>query len=198
MAFEADPHTRTTPMKTRATYEDLLAAPDHKIAEIVDGELVVSPRPTSAHARTCSVLGMEIGGAFDRGRGGPGGWLLLFEPELHFGEDVLVPDLAAWRRERMPVLPNAPFLTLSPDWVCEVASPSTEHLDRRRKRPIYAREGVGHLWIVSPSTHALEVHRRSPEGWLVVATHGADERVRAEPFEAIELDLTALWADTAG
>jgi Uma2 family endonuclease len=180
-------------IRPRATYDDLLAVPDNKVAEIVDGELFVSPRPASPHARSASVLGVELGGAFDRGRGGPGGWWLLDEPELHFGEDVLVPDLAAWRRERMPAVPNAAFFTLAPDWVCEVASPSTEQLDRRRKRPVYAREGVAHLWIVNPLARTLEVHRLTPQGWLVTATHADADRVRAEPFEALELDLAALW-----
>ena len=180
-------------MKTRATYEDLLAVPDDKVAEILDGELFVSPRPAVPHARTSSVLGNEIGGPFDRGRGGPGGWWVLDEPELHLGDDVLVPDLAAWRRERLPTLPKAAFFTLAPDWVCDVVSPSTEQIDRRRKQPIYAREGVSHLWLVNPLARTLEVFRRSPDGWLLAATHAGAERVRAEPFEAVELELAALW-----
>jgi Uma2 family endonuclease len=183
-------------MKTRATYDDLIAVPDDKIAEIVDGELFVSPRPAAPHARAASVLMADIATAFDRGRGGPGGWWVLSEPELHFDADVVVPDLTGWRRERMPHVPNAPFFTLAPDWVCEVASPSTEQLDRRRKRPIYAREGIAHLWIVNPLARTLEIHRRCPEGWLVVATHGGDERVRAEPFDAIELEMAALWIES--
>ena len=171
MAFASG---RSDTMKTRATYEDLLAVPDDKVAEILDGELFVSPRPAVPHARTSSVLGNEIGGPFDRGRGGPGGWWVLDEPELHLGDDVLVPDLAAWRRERLPTLPKAAFFTLAPDWVCDVVSPSTEQIDRRRKQPIYAREGVSHLW-------------------LLAATHAGAERARAEPFEALELELAALW-----
>jgi Uma2 family endonuclease len=180
-------------MKTRATYEDLLAVPDHKVAEILDGELFVSPRPAAPHARTASVLGVEIGSPFDRGRGGPGGWWILDEPELHLGEDVLVPDLAGWRRERMSTVPNAAFFTLAPDWVCEVVSHSTEQIDRRRKQPIYAREGVSHLWFVNPLARTLEVYRRSPDGWLLAATHAGAEQVRAEPFDAVELELAALW-----
>jgi len=190
MAFSTG---RSGTMKTRATYEDLLAVPDHKVAEILDGELVVSPRPAAPHARASSVLGVEIGSPFDRGRGGPGGWWVLDEPELHLGDDVLVPDLAGWRRARMPAVPNAPFFTLAPDWICEVVSPSTEQIDRRRKQPIYAREGVSHLWLVNPLARTLEVFRRSPDGWLLAATHAAAERVRAEPFEAVELELAALW-----
>lgn len=180
-------------MKTRATYEDLLAVPDHKVAEILDGELFVSPRPAAPHARAASVIGADIGSPFDRGRGGPGGWWVLNEPELHLGDDVLVPDLAGWRRERMPAIPNTPFFTLAPDWVCEVVSPSTEQIVRRRKQPIYAREGVSHLWFVNPLARTLEVFRLSPGGWLLGATHAGAERVRAEPFEAVELELAALW-----
>ena len=190
MAFVSGPSGK---MKTRATYEDLLAVPDHKVAEILDGELFVSPRPAAPHARAASVIGADIGSPFDRGRGGPGGWWVLYEPELHFGEDVLVPDLAGWRRERMPAVPNAPFFTLAPDWVCEVVSPSTEQIDRRRKQPIYRREGVLHLWLVNPLARTLEVYRSSPDGWLLAATHAGAEQVRAEPFEAVELELAALW-----
>lgn len=187
-----DPGPSAT-MKTRATYEDLLAVPDNKVAEILDGELFVSPRPAVPHARAASVLGIEIGGPFDRGRGGPGGWWILDEPELHLGEDVLVPDLAGWRRNRMPTVPSVPFFTLAPDWVCEVVSPSTEQIDRRRKQPIYAREGVSHLWLVNPLARTLEIFRRSPDGWLLTATHADADRARAEPFEAVELELAALW-----
>jgi Uma2 family endonuclease len=182
-------------MKTRATYEDLLAVPDHRVAEILDGELYVSPRPASPHTRAASALGIKIGGPYDL-EPGPGGWWLLDEPELHFGDDVLVPDLAGWRRERMPAVPSTPFFVLSPDWVCEVVSPSTQQIDRRRKLPIYAREGVGHLWLVDPLARTVEVYRRSAEGWLLVATHAAGEKVRAEPFDAVELDLAALWIET--
>ena len=184
-------------MKSPTTLlEDFAAVPDHKVAEIVDGELYASPRPASPHARAASILGADLIGLFDRGRGGPGGWWVLFEPELHFDEDVLVPDLAGWRRERMQAVPNAPFFTLAPDWVCEVVSPSTERLDRRRKQPVYARESVGHLWLVNPLARTLEVHRLTSEGWLLVATHADAERLRAEPFEAVELDLSGLWIAT--
>lgn len=135
-------------------------------------------------------------GPFDDGRGGPGGWWIVDEPELHFGEDVLVPDLAGWRRERLPEWPKAAFVNLAPDWVCEVLSPSTERLDRARKLPVYARESVGHVWLVNPAARTLEVYRRDKEGWLLLATHATDAIVRAEPFEAIELDLLKLWGET--
>src|SRR5437762_2790090 len=142
--------------KRRATYEDLLRVPRHLIAEIIDGALVTQPRPASRHALAASVLGVELGAPFHRGRGGPGGWILLDEPELHLHVDVLVPDLAGWRRERMPAVPDAPAFELAPDWVCEVLSPSTAAIDRAEKMPIYGRERVGHLWLIDPAARTLE------------------------------------------
>lgn len=182
--------------KPRATYEDLLKVPNEKVAEIVDGELYVSPRPAGPHTLAASVLGVDLGGPFHHGRGGPGGWWIVDEPELHLGEDIVVPDLAGWRRERMPEFPKTAFFTLAPDWLCEVLSPSTERLDRARKLRVYAREGVGHAWLVNPEARTLEVYRRSEERWLLLATHASDALVRAEPFDAIELDLLPLWGET--
>ncbi len=130
---------------------------------------------------------------FDRGRGGPGGWWIVDEPELHLGRNVLVPDLAGWRRERLPAFPREPFFTLAPDWVCEVLSPATARLDRLKKLSIYWREGVGHAWLVDPVLETLEVFRRLEEAWLGALAAGGDDVVRAEPFDAIELTLTGLW-----
>jgi Uma2 family endonuclease len=182
-------------VKRRATYEDLRQVPTHLVAEIVDGDLHVSPRPTSRHALAASVLWGDVGPPFHHGRGGPGGWWILFEPELHFGEDVLVPDLAGWRRERMPEFPDTAAFTLAPDWVCEVVSPGTERLDRAKKMPVYAREKVSHLWLVNPVARTLEVYRLAESRWLLLATHEEAQRVRAEPFEAVELDLAPLWGE---
>ena len=131
------------------------------------------------------------------GPGGPGGWWILYEPELHLGADVLVPDLAGWRHERMPAIPNAPYVELAPDWVCEVLSPTTGRIDRIRKMPIYAREQVAHLWLVDPGLRTLEIYRLEAQRWVVVATHGGDEVVRAEPFDAVEIDLGRWWAGVA-
>ena len=181
--------------KRRATPEDLLAVPDHMVGEIVDGDLYASPRPSLLHARAASTLNADLAGPFDRGRGGPGGWWLLQEPELHFGEDVLVPDVAGWRRERLPRIPDTPATDLAPDWVCEVISASTERLDRVRKLAIYAREGVAHAWLVNPTQRTLEVYRREGPAWLLLASHADDAQVRAEPFAAVEIDLLALWGE---
>lgn len=181
--------------KKRATYEDVLRAPANTVAEILDGELSVMPRPATPHAAAAAVLGEELGPPFKRGRGGPGGWILLDEPEIHLALDVLVPDLAGWRRDKLPRLPNQAFLEVAPDWACEVLSPSTEASDRARKLPIYAREGVSHVWLVDPLVQTLEVMRNVDRQWQIVAVYEADVRVRAVPFDAIELDLSLLWAD---
>ena len=184
---------KTKALKTSATYEDLRAVPEHFVAEILGGELYATPRPPLPHAHAASVLGVELGGPFHRGRGGPGGWWILDEPELHFGADVLVPDLAAWRRERLPAIPAALYLTLAPDWICEVLSPSTETIDRAKKLAIYAREHIRCAWLVNPSSQTLEVLRLEAERWTLLATHEGEAKVRAEPFDAIELELGALW-----
>lgn len=176
-----------------ATYDDLLAVPDHLIAEIVDGDLYASPRPSPKHADAGSGLGGALRGPFDRGRGGPGGWRILFEPELHLGGDVLVPDLAGWRRERLPVLPDGAFFSLAPDWICEVLSPSTAALDRVTKLSVYAREGVSHAWLVDPLARTLEVLRLEAGRWTIVSTWAGLAVLRAQPFEALELDLSLLW-----
>jgi Uma2 family endonuclease len=181
------------PASRRATYEDVLATPRHIIAEVIDGALETQSRPATLHAQAATTLGEELGPPFKRGRGGPGGWVLLFEPELHLGADILVPDLAGWRRERMPVLPDAAFLELAPDWVCEVVSPSTQARDRARKMPAYRREGVPYVWLLDPLARTLEVYRLDGETYRLLGAHADEARVRAEPFEAFELSLGLLW-----
>jgi Uma2 family endonuclease len=181
--------------KRRATYEDVLAAPSHVVAEVLFGVLYMHPRPAFPHARASTRLGSKLS-PFDADDGAPGGWIVLFEPELHLGSepDILVPDLAAWRRTRMPEMPSSAFVTLAPDWICEVVSPSTESIDRSDKMDIYARDGVAHAWMVDPIARLLEVYRLSDAHWVRVATWRDDARVRAEPFDAIEIELAALWA----
>jgi Uma2 family endonuclease len=183
------------PVRRRATYADVLAVPAHLIAELIDGELVVQPRPNARHAAVASALGEELGPPFKRGRGGPGGWLILDEPELHLSSDVLVPDLAGWRRERLPRVADQAYLDVCPDWVCEVLSPSTEKRDRAEKLEIYARERVPNAWLINPVQRTVEVLRLTSHRWLTLAVFHDDQRVHAEPFDAIELDLAMLWAD---
>lgn len=184
------------PAGRRATYQDVLDAPEDKVAELIDGVLYTSPRPAKPHAAAASVLGEELGPPFKRGRGGPGGWIIIDEPEVHFGADVLVPDLAGWRRTRMPVMTTEePFFTLAPDWVCEVLSPATARIDRTDKLPIYARAEVLHVWLVDPLLRTLEVLTLDAGRWVLSGTYRDDMRIRAEPFEALELELGLLWAD---
>ena len=184
--------------RRKATYEDLLKVPDTMVAEILEGELYATPRPASPHALATSAIGVDLGGPFHRapsGPGQPGGWWILDEPELHLGPDIVVPDLAGWRREKMPALPNVAAFTQAPDWACEVVSPATAGIDRVRKMRIYARENLGHLWLVDPIAKTLEVYRLEAARWVVASTHGGSEHVRAEPFEAVELELTRWWLE---
>jgi Uma2 family endonuclease len=178
-----------------ATYADLEALPEHVVGELIGGELHVSPRPAFPHAVAGSRLGGELSVRFDRGSGGPGGWIILDAPELHFGEDVLVPDIAGWRRERMPQPPRTAATSLAPDWVCELLSASTGALDRGAKLPVYAREGVRHVWLVDPGARTLEVFRLEGARYTLLVTHTGKARARAEPFEAIELELGFLWGE---
>lgn len=176
-----------------------LQAPETLVAEVIDGSLSLMPRPRPRHANAASVLNGDLHGPFRRGRGGPGGWIFLPEPELHLGQkpDIVVPDLAGWRRERVPddfLADEAPaHITLVPDWICEVISDRTEAHDRGKKRRIYRRESVNHYWIVDPRIQTLEVFRLENGRWVEVDTWEGEAVVRAEPFDAIELDLAALW-----
>lgn len=181
------------PKNRPATYADLLALPDNVVGQIVDGELVVAPRPAPSHAMATSYLGGELVGPYGRGRGGPGGWLILDEPELHLGEHVLVPDLAGWLRERMPRLPETAWFELRPDWVCEVLSPSTAILDRTRKQDIYREHGVPWLWFVDPATRTIEVLKLSGQDLVVAGTFGGEGEARVPPFDAVAIDVGALW-----
>lgn len=178
-----------------ATYQDVLDAPEHMVAELIGGALHLHPRPAPRHARSSSILGAELVTPYDRGRGGPGGWWILDEPELHLGPDVLVPDLAGWRRERMPALPETAWFELAPDWACEVLSPSTRAVDLTDKRRLYAAAGVGHLWFVDPLARTLEAFSLAGGAWTLVAALRDAEDVRVAPFDAITFPLSALWAD---
>ncbi len=186
---------RVPPFERPATYEDLVALPDNVVAEIVDGELHASPRPAPRHAVAYARTTGLLGSAFDSGRSGPGGWWILAEPELHLGPDVLVPDLAGWRRTRMPRVPETAYFPLAPDWVCEILSPSTALLDRAKKLAIYAREGVGHAWLMDPIARTLEVLRLEGGRWSILVTRAGEDAVRAEPFEAIEFSLGEFWVE---
>ena len=191
------PSTFTSPMNATArrpaTYEDLFNLPEHLIGEILHGQLITQPRPAPRHARSASIVGAELTAPFDQGRGGPGGWWILDEPELHLGPNILVPDLAGWRRERMPVFPETAYFILAPDWVCEVLSPSTARIDRVVKMPLYAEQGVEWLWLVDPDQQTLEVYRLLEGHWLLEQTAQQDDEVNAPPFVEHRFSLVDLW-----
>jgi Uma2 family endonuclease len=180
--------------KRHATYEDVLRVPEHLVGELVEGELFASPRPALRHARAAGRLGAALDSPFDRGRGGPGGWVILPEPELHLGGNVLVPDLAGWRRERMREIPDESATGLAPDWICEIVSPSTEAFDRSVKMPRYAEAEVGFAWLIDPRAKTLEIYALRAGSWHLRAQHAGGEAIRGEPFAAVELDLSPLWA----
>ena len=178
-----------------ATYEDLLQVPAHLVAEIIHEQLLTHPRPAPRHARASSSLGDELLSPFDKGRGGPGGWWILDEPELDLDAHVLVPDFAGWRRENMPVLPATAWFERAPDWVCEVLSPATARTDRVDKLPIYAIHNVRHVWLVDPDLRTLEAYENHGGQWLLLKALEHDNPVKLPPFDAITFSLGALWAD---
>ena len=181
------------PARKSATYADLEAVPPHLVAEILHGALFTHPRPVPKHAVAANVLGHELTGPYQRSRGGPGGWIFMVEPELHLGPHVVVPDLAAWRRERLPALPDTAFIEVVPDWVCEILSPSTEAVDRGRKLQIYATYGLAHIWLLNPDTRVLETYELRDDKWLLLDTFSGAVDVAAAPFAAVPFPLAALW-----
>ncbi len=157
----------TDPAACRATYEDIIALPENRVGEIFHGRLYTHQRPAPKHAQAYSALGGKLGNAYGWGRDGPGGWWILDEPELHLGGDIIVPAIAGWRRKRLPALPDTAWFELAPDFACEILSPSTARTDRALKMPIYAREGVAHLWLVDSDAHTLEIYRlQDNQRWL--------------------------------
>jgi Uma2 family endonuclease len=184
-----------TPPRRPATYQDVLDAPPDMVAELIGGALHLHPRPAPKHARAGSRLGVVLGGPFDLDGGGPGGWVILDQPELHLAVDVLVPDLAGWRRERMPRLPDTACFETVPDWVCEILSTGTRRLDLTEKRERYAAARVCHLWLVDPDARTLEAFETRDGRWLLIAALKDDEEVRVAPFDAVLFPLSALWPD---
>ena len=178
-----------------ATYADIEALPRHLVGEILFGVLHTHSRPTPRHARASSRLGSELDGPFDRGKDGPGGWIILDEPELHLGPHVIVPDIGGWRRERLPKLPEAAYFEIAPDWVCEILSPSTARVDRTDKLSIYAAYGVRHCWLIDPDVRTLEVLELAGAKWLLAAAYKAGDSIAAPPFEVHEFALDILWPE---
>ena len=187
----------SSPVPKPASYEDLFGLPDNVVGEILYGVLHTHPRPAAPHAVAASGLGGDLHSSFQRGRGGPGGWWILYEPELHLGPHVVVPDIAGWRRERMPAVPDVAWFELPPDWACEVLSPSTARVDRVEKMAIYAEFEVKWLWLLDPRARTLETYSLDRGRWLLEGTYADNARVKAPPFEAVELELGALWIEPA-
>jgi Uma2 family endonuclease len=185
----------TGPARKRAVYEDLYNLPENMTGEIIDGALIVTPRPSRKHIFAGSALGAEIGPPYRFGSGGTGGWIILDEPEIALGENILVPDLAGWKRERFPMEEPHNWISAAPDWVCEVLSPSTAQVDRAEKMPIYAQHQVSHAWLIDPILKTLEVFQLALGRWVVLGVYARSARVRVEPFPAVELDLSLLWLE---
>ena len=189
--------TRPLPQPPSVTYEELCALPDNLVGEIVAGELFASPRPGPRHVQASTEIAADLASRYRKSRDddGPGGWRILLEPELHLGDHVLVPDVAGWHRERLPRLPDTAYFSLAPNWVCEVVSPSTGGVDRVRKMPAYAEQGVSYAWLVDPLSRSLEVFCLNPERlWVLIATHHGEQTIRAEPFSELEIELAFWWA----
>ena len=184
------------PARKRATYEDLYNIPENMTGEIINGELVVTPRPSRKHTSAASSLGYKLGPAYQFGEGGgPGGWIIIVEPEIGLGGDIVVPDLAGWRRERFPIAEDHNWISVAPDWVCEVLSPGTFRRDKIEKMPAYARHGVAHFWSIDPLNKTLEVFKLEAARWVLLGVYAEDDKVRAEPFQEVEIDLTNLWLE---
>lgn len=181
-----------------ATLADLEALPPELKGEIIDGELYVQPRPRARHARVEGLIVGSTQGPYDLGRGGPGGWWILPEPGVELpGSPEFSPDVAGWRRERLPELPQDDPIRVAPDWICEVLSPSTRGYDFIKKRPFYARIGVSWLWYVDVEARSISVSHLRDGAWVEMAVHGDEERVRLQPFPEVELDLELWWVSNS-
>lgn len=182
--------------KKKASYDDLYSLPENMTGQILDGELIVTPRPSARHSHAAVALGGEITPPYRFGRsGGPGGWIILYEQEIMLGENLLVPDLSGWRRERFPGVPHENWISVAPDWVCGILSPGTARVDRVRKMSIYARHEVAWLWLIDPTAQTLEAYRLEAGKWLLLCAFAENDRVRAEPFQKIEMDLGDFWLE---
>lgn len=191
--YDSTRHDSTRP----ATTADLLALPDRPRHEVIAGNLVQKLLPSPRHGFRQGEFLMEVGGPYQRGRGGPGGW--WFGSEITCGltaTDTFLPDIAGWRRDNLPAPPEGPVCRVRPDWVCEILSPSDPGRDLRDKLAGYHRGGVPHYWIVDPERDLLTVHRWAEEAYLVVHVCELGPEVRAEPFDAVPLDLSGTLPET--
>ena len=188
-----EPISATATPAAPATYQNVLDAPEHVVAELIGGTLHTHPRPAPRHARAGARLISKLGPPFDEGDGGPGGWRIFYEPELHLAGEVLVPDLAGWCRERMPELPDTAYFTLAPDWACEILSPSTRAHDLVHKRPLYAAAAIAYLWLIDPVEQILEAFALADGHWRLIGAVEHDDAVQIPPFDAVTFQLGDLW-----
>ncbi len=179
----------------KAVYADLQYIPENTTGQILNGELVVTPRPATNHSLAGIALSGKLVPPYHFGKGGPGGWVILYENEIMLGENLVVPDFSGWRKVRFPGLPDVNWISVPPDWVCEILSPSTARLDRVQKMPIYARHGVQFIWLIDPFSKTLEVFGLDAGKWVMLAAFGENDKVRAEPFVEIEIDLGDFWME---
>ncbi|MDP2106255.1 MAG: Uma2 family endonuclease [Desulfobulbaceae bacterium] len=185
----------TEPARARAAYDDLYSIPENMIGEIIDGELIVSPRPSRRHSDATLSLGSAILPPYKLGKGGPGGWIILVEPEIAFGEDLFVPDLAGWKKERFPETEDHNWIEIVPDWVCEIVSPGTARIDRVKKTNIYGQHRVPYYWIIDPIIKTLEVLKNEAGRWLIIGTYAENDKIHDEPFQEVEINLSDLWLE---
>lgn len=180
------------------TLDDLDALPSHIKGEIIEGVLYTMTRPRGPHQRTALLLGSDLSGPFDDGRGGPGGWWILPEPGIQLpGTPEIAPDIAGWRRAKLPRLPEDAPIRVVPDWVCEILSPSTRRHDQLVKKPYYAKIGVSHHWLIDLAAHTLTAYRLESGQWLELGVFGDEREARIEPFAAIPLDVARWWPPAA-
>ena len=183
------------PQERKATYADLFSIPENTTGEIIDGELIVTPKPSPRHSNASALLTATLVPPYRKGMGGPGGWMILSEVEIMLGDNLLVPDISGWRMERFPGFPKENWISVPPDWVCEILSPDTIRLDRVRKMPIYAEYMIPYLWRLDPIAKTLEVFKLESGKWIFEQAYAEDDKVRAEPFQEIEFALGNFWID---
>jgi Uma2 family endonuclease len=184
----------TQPLQRPATYADLEALPEHIKGEIIDGVLYTQPRPRMRHSRAGLALGRAISGPYDFDADGPGGWWILIEPGIELpNAPEIAPDIAGWRRARLPPPDPDDPIRVAPDWVCEVLSRSNRAYDRKIKFPFYAKVGVSHLWVVDTAAHTVEIKKLIDGRWTEIAVFADDDVLCAEPFEAVQIPLAPIW-----
>ncbi len=180
-----------------ATAADLARLPPDMRAEIINGEIVQKANPSAEHADAQGGALAHLRGQYHHRSGGdkPGGWWILPEVEIELApHEVYRPDIAGWRRDCMPERPGMPVKS-RPNWICEVLSPSDASNDLVKKLRVYHQSHVAHYWIIDPQNETLTVLRWTPEGYLAALTAGRTDRVRAEPFETVELPVGVLFGD---